>query len=165
MQELIEDGNGDSLFRELAALTACKGDGVPGVFDFITSYRLPSLSTSSRARVLVMEALGPTLSTLPRLPARSVAVVGMQMIDVLQRIHAAGVIHRDVKPSNMVLRGNVKQETHVVLIDFGLTRLPFEEKSGFPRQVPGFWFVCCECCKSQVNSLSAIQSNHLCSTE
>jgi eukaryotic-like serine/threonine-protein kinase len=70
---------------------------------------------------LVMELVeGETLATrLERgaLPAPEVLKIGVQVADALSRAHRAGVIHRDLKPGNIMLtRSGAK------LMDFGLAR-------------------------------------------
>lgn len=73
---------------------------------------------------IIMELIqAPTLSELvraegPLSPAR-VAAIGAQLLDVLDFAHAEGIVHRDVKPSNvMVLPGD-----RVKLTDFGIAAL------------------------------------------
>jgi hypothetical protein len=62
----------------------------------------------------------PSLSEVVRehgpLPPRRAARIGVQILDALQAAHAAGVLHRDVKPGNVLLG----PEDQVVLTDFGM---------------------------------------------
>lgn len=51
----------------------------------------------------------------PISPAR-VAEIGRQLLDALRAAHEAGIVHRDVKPSNVLLESSGR----VVLTDFGI---------------------------------------------
>jgi len=64
---------------------------------------------------------GPTLADTIRegpLPSPRVAHIGAELSDALAYIHARGVIHRDVKPSNIF----VAADGRVRLSDFGIAR-------------------------------------------
>jgi serine/threonine-protein kinase len=67
------------------------------------------------------------------LPPAEVAVVGSQIADALAHAHHHGVVHRDVKPSNVLLTpgGSVK------VTDFGIARSPAGEALTEPGVVLG----------------------------
>jgi hypothetical protein len=73
----------------------------------------------------VMELVnGPTLESRIAseggpLPARDVASIGRHLLDGLETVHRLGLVHRDVKPSNVFLLPN-----RAVLGDFGIARPP-----------------------------------------
>jgi serine/threonine-protein kinase len=87
-------------------------------------------------RLYIVMALvkGQTLKELLRAgeipPARSLALLG-QVAEALDTAHVAGLVHRDVKPQNILIAA----EDRAFLADFGLTRLSTE--TGFTRS--GQW--------------------------
>jgi serine/threonine protein kinase len=106
---VLKTGQGlsDSVWHEedmYALLRGCKG--------------VPSLLWSGMAigeRVLALDVAGVPLSQLRFClsPAELHNYAG-QLVRVLQRIHARGVLHCDIKPHNLILRNG---EVHIV--DFG----------------------------------------------
>lgn len=61
-------------------------------------------------------SLHDVISAQGRLPPDQVARIGLGVLAALRAAHDAGVLHRDVKPSNVLLHENGR----VVLTDFGL---------------------------------------------
>ncbi|MEV7752811.1 serine/threonine-protein kinase [Streptomyces griseofuscus] len=72
---------------------------------------------------LVMELVhGRTLGDVldeGTLDAREAARIGLEVLGALEAAHAAGVLHRDVKPDNVLLG----RHGRVVLTDFGIARI------------------------------------------
>lgn len=69
----------------------------------------------------------------------TVAEVGLQMAEVLALLERTGVVHRDIRPANVLLRvpqddDARKVEIDVVLIDFGLARAVEQLRRG-PRSI------------------------------
>ncbi|HZH47204.1 MAG TPA: bifunctional serine/threonine-protein kinase/universal stress protein [Roseococcus sp.] len=62
-------------------------------------------------------SLLPKLEALP-LPAEEVASLGARIADALDSLHRQGVVHMDVKPSNVILAAS---DGRAVLVDFGLS--------------------------------------------
>ncbi len=107
--------------------------GVVTVHDVIEAQGSPWLIMElvpSRSLAQVLAEDGP-LS-----PARA-AAMGMTLLEALGSAHAAGVVHRDVKPSNIL----VTPEGRVVLTDFGIATLhgdPGLTQAGMVMGTPGF---------------------------
>ncbi|MFJ6898797.1 bifunctional serine/threonine-protein kinase/ABC transporter substrate-binding protein [Streptomyces hokutonensis] len=62
-------------------------------------------------------SLGEAVVRHGPLPARSVRVLGRMLASALREVHAVGLVHRDVKPANILLAVDGPR-----LIDFGIAR-------------------------------------------
>jgi serine/threonine protein kinase len=70
------------------------------------------LPSRSLAAVLIEDGI---------LPVRTVAQIGAQVADALAATHAAGIVHRDVKPANILIGQGGRLEGIVKITDFGIS--------------------------------------------
>jgi hypothetical protein len=70
-----------------------------------------------------------------RLSDRAVLEIALQILDGLAHAHAQGIVHRDVKPSNVLLAEGQRVSAH--LLDFGLALIHEEETLTAVGDVPG----------------------------
>ncbi|MET7880817.1 RICIN domain-containing protein [Micromonospora profundi] len=102
--------------REARAVARLGHVNVVRVFDVLHSGDDPWIVMElvpSRSLHQVLEAEGP-------MPVARAAQIGLGVLDALRAAHQAGVLHRDVKPANVLLA----DDGRVVLTDFGLATLP-----------------------------------------
>jgi serine/threonine protein kinase len=97
------------LRREARALQRVRHPGIPALVHFGSLAGEPAL-VQEYADGVTFEA---QLEDGPRLAEDAAAVI-LALQDILEAVHAAGLVHRDVKPANIVRNG-----TQVRLLDFG----------------------------------------------
>jgi predicted ATPase len=93
------------------------------------------IGEADAGRFIAMELVeGQTLRTvIDRHPAiEELAQIGAQTARALAVAHAAGIVHRDVKPENVMVR----RDGYVKVLDFGLARL-FTAVDGRSTMLPG----------------------------
>ncbi|MFF3487880.1 serine/threonine-protein kinase [Streptomyces sp. NPDC002701] len=108
-------GLGLRMQREARAAARVRHPGVVAVHDVAEIDGRP---------LIVMELVdGPSLDDVLRergtLDAREAAGIGAKVMDALAAAHRAGVLHRDVKPGNILL----DRSGRVVLTDFGIATM------------------------------------------
>ncbi|MFD9326647.1 serine/threonine-protein kinase [Streptomyces sp. NPDC060065] len=101
--------------REAKAIARIRNNGAVTVFDVVDEDNRPWI---------VMELVeGKSLAEVIRedgllTPVRA-AEVGLAILDVLRSAHREGILHRDVKPSNVL----ISEDGRVVLTDFGIAQV------------------------------------------
>ena len=101
---------------EATIMSYLKGPNIP----YIKSY-----GYSGDFNVLVMQLLDKSLEDLinkySTFSIKTVAMLGYQMVDILQYIHDRHIIHRDIKPDNFVM-GAKEDNAKLYILDFGLAK-------------------------------------------
>jgi serine/threonine protein kinase len=111
---LEEPGFAERFRGEARTMATINHPGVVDIYDY---------GNENGTAFLVMEyiegdALSRTLSRVGRLtPGRTMALIA-QAADALHAAHEKGIVHRDVKPGNLLVRPNGT----LVLTDFGIAR-------------------------------------------
>ncbi|MFF8533448.1 serine/threonine-protein kinase [Streptomyces sp. NPDC015532] len=101
--------------REAKAIARIRNNGAVTVFDVVDEDNRPWI---------VMELIeGKSLAEAIRedglLTPKRAAEVGLAILDVLRSAHREGILHRDVKPSNVL----IDHDGRVVLTDFGIAQV------------------------------------------
>lgn len=89
------------------------------------------------------ESLADRLRRVGALTPQELVPIALQICDALGAVHAAGIVHRDVKPSNLFLSGEPGAgNEHVKLLDFGVARVEWAEtrltNANAPLGTPGY---------------------------
>src|ERR1700722_7703025 len=112
----------ERLRREAQMLASIRHPGVVEVLD-------GSLTDGGVAYIVLEMLEGRTLEGLltarRTLSLADTVGVGLQLCDALQAVHRAGVVHRDVKPGNVIVLHDAVGE-RIKLLDFGIAKLQDE---------------------------------------
>src|SRR5262249_54967423 len=86
------------------------------------------------------ESLSQMLARRGALPPEEVALIITSAARALDRAHAAGVVHRDLKPDNIFLATNSDERDDqpyiVKIVDFGIAKLVETDAEGLPMGGP-----------------------------
>jgi serine/threonine protein kinase len=73
---------------------------------------------------MVIELLGNSLENLlqisEKIKLKTILQIGINILNILMKIHERGFIHRDIKPENFLL--TINKPTKIYIIDFGISK-------------------------------------------
>jgi len=109
--------SGTNLLKEANLMLQLKDvTGVPQILESIVN---------ENCEALIIQRLGQSLDMLVKeymnFSLKTVIMVAKQMIATLQRIHGKAIIHRDIKPGNILISKNSNSK-QIFLIDYGLAK-------------------------------------------
>ncbi|MER7844385.1 protein kinase [Kitasatospora sp. NPDC096077] len=130
---LDEPGFAERFHAEARVMAQLRHPGIVGVYDY------GHTAADGRASVgyLVMELIDgePLSAVLERrgaLPVAEALRMALQVLEALEAAHESGVVHRDVKPANLMVRGD-----RTVIADFGIARPGCDARLTVPGMVLG----------------------------
>ncbi len=91
------------------------------IYDLFHCHQPPPSFLFLTMKLLTGETLAARLRRAPPIPIREGLAILKQMAAGLAAIHAAGIIHGDIKPNNIVLEG-AGLDVRLSITDFGLAR-------------------------------------------
>ncbi len=103
-------------------LREARGAGILSHNNIVTVF---DVGEADNQPYIAMELIeGPTLADLLKkkepIPVRLVVEIGIQLAKALDYAHKKGIVHRDVKPANIM---QVKDSTLIKVADFGICRI------------------------------------------
>ena len=112
-----------SILCESFLLGQIKGiDNIPIQYDILSK---------NRKTILIESLFGPSLKKLliyqkENFDVWSICEIGIQIIQMLEKIHSKNWIHNDIKPANIcwgrISKGNLIEKDKIFLIDYSMAR-------------------------------------------
>ena len=142
VKELLLDAAADAERAAEATARAMREGRIAGRLEHPNAIAVYDVVEHDGRPCLVMEylrsqSLGAVIAARGTLPADEVATVGVQLADALAAAHAAGVVHRDIKPDNVLLTADGTAK----ITDFGVSRAAGDATvtaTGFMAGTPAF---------------------------
>ncbi len=110
----------ERLRREALAIAALRHPNIVRLLD-------QGMDSDGTAFVVMERLAGETLKARMdregRLSPRFAASVALELLEGLRAAHEAGIVHRDIKPTNVMLVPDANGRERVVILDFGVAKL------------------------------------------
>lgn len=116
LSQPLDDVGRRRLVREAQLAAGFRHASAIEVFELIEEHGVTAL-VMERVRA---PSLAVVLAAQGTLPVAEVRAIGIGLADALAAAHAAGLVHRDVKPGNVFVDGELASGGRVRLADFGL---------------------------------------------
>jgi hypothetical protein len=133
MDDAERDAGRRRAVREAQLAARLRHPNVVGVYDIVEDDGRPAIVME----LVPFGSLRDTIRDHGPLPPAQVARIGLGVLAGLRAAHQAGVVHRDVKPTNILLG----PEDRIVLTDFGIAKAvdsPTLTTSGFVIGSPAY---------------------------
>jgi hypothetical protein len=111
--KIVPEGKGVTarIVREVSAAAALSHPNIVTLYDWFGD---------GERNYIVWELVdGESLDKMPQVPDPDVVAIGAELLEALTFAHSQGIVHRDVKPQNVMLDA----EGHVKVMDFGIALL------------------------------------------
>ncbi|GIL29651.1 serine/threonine-protein kinase [Actinocatenispora comari] len=107
--------------REARAAASLSHPSVVRMYDVVQDADRPWLVME----LLQARSIADMITRNGPLPPRAVAKIGLSVLGALEAAHSAGVLHRDVKPANVL----ICSDGRCVLTDFGVARIMTDQNA------------------------------------
>ncbi|MEE1788509.1 protein kinase [Streptomyces sp. SP17BM10] len=131
---LDEPGFAERFHAEARVMAQLRHPGIVGVHDFGHG-EAPVIGRPVAYLVMELidgEPLSAVLARRGSLPVEEVLRMALQVLEALAAAHGTGVVHRDVKPANLMVCGD-----RTVIADFGIARPGSDARLTVPGMVLG----------------------------
>jgi hypothetical protein len=123
VKELLLEASADDAKAEEATARAMREGRIAGRVKHPNAIAVHDVVEHDGRPCLVMEylkseSLGALITARGHLPPDEVAAIGVQVAGALAEAHAAGIVHRDVKPDNVLITATGTAK----ITDFGVSR-------------------------------------------
>jgi serine/threonine protein kinase len=121
--DVIADKSGDRVRRFMQEAKAASALNHPNI---LTIYEIDEIDSEQfiATEFIDGETLHDRIRTAPLKPTEALDI-GIQIASALCATHSVGIIHRDIKPDNVMLR----RDGIVKVLDFGLAKLTRERQT------------------------------------